>query len=160
MDQFQLFSPLAPPSWSVTDLTRYLRDLLQSDEFLQDLWVQGEISNCARPNSGHLYFTIKDSGSSLRCVMWRNNVARLKTLPSDGDAVEVHGAISIYEVSGQYQLYADLIRPAGFINSFYASKPALKPRGCLTHNVNDRSLLGQDASALSRLPPGRRYVIC
>jgi exodeoxyribonuclease VII large subunit len=113
MDQFQLFSPLAPPSWSVTDLTRYLRDLLQSDEFLQDLWVQGEISNCARPNSGHLYFTIKDSGSSLRCVMWRNNVARLKTLPSDGDAVEVHGAISIYEVSGQYQLYADLIRPAG-----------------------------------------------
>ncbi len=98
---------------TVTALTGYLRELLESDDFLQDLYVQGEVSNLSRPSSGHLYFTLKDSGASLRCVMWRNAVLRQRTLPRDGDAVEVHGYISIYEVGGQYQLYADLIRPLG-----------------------------------------------
>lgn len=101
------------PTWSVTELTRYLRELFESDRNLQDLWVQGEVSNLSRPSSGHLYFTLKDSGASLRCVMWRNTVARQAFVPREGDAIQVHGGISIYEVSGQYQLYADLIRPAG-----------------------------------------------
>jgi len=113
MSQLPLFSPLPPSSWSVTDLTRYLRDLFESDELLQDVWVQGEVSNFSRPASGHLYFTLKDGGASLRCVMWRNSAVRLVVLPREGDALEVHGAISIYEVGGQYQLYADMIRPAG-----------------------------------------------
>jgi len=113
MAQLSLFSPLPLSAWSVSDLTRYLRDLLESDELLQDVWVAGEVSNFSRPASGHLYFTLKDKGASLRCVMWRNNALRLAAMPREGDALEVHGAISIYEVGGQYQLYADLIRPAG-----------------------------------------------
>jgi exodeoxyribonuclease VII large subunit len=111
MSQLPLFS--SPLLWSVSDLTRYLRDILESDEALQNLWVQGEISNLSRPASGHLYFTLKDSGSALRCVMWRNAVARLQFAPRDGQAVEAHGNLSIYEAGGVYQLYADLIRPAG-----------------------------------------------
>lgn len=110
MTQIPLFQI---PTWSVTELTRYLRDLLESDENLQDLWVEGEVSNLSQPSSGHLYFTIKDSSSALRCVMWRNAVTRQVFLPRDGDAIEVHGNISLYEASGYYQLYADLIRPAG-----------------------------------------------
>lgn len=110
MTQIPLFQI---PTWSVTELTRYLRDLLESDENLQDLWVEGEVSNLSQPSSGHLYFTIKDSSSALRCVMWRNAVTRHAFLPRDGDAIEVHGNISLYEASGYYQLYADLIRPAG-----------------------------------------------
>ena len=113
MSQLPLFQPSPPPSWSVTDLTHYLRDLLESDANLQDLWVQGEVSNVSRPASGHLYFTLKDDKAALKCVMWRNTVLRQAFLPRDGDAIEVHGAISLYEVAGQYQLYADLIRPAG-----------------------------------------------
>ena len=113
MSQLPLFQPPPPPTWSVAELTRYLRELLESDANLQDLWVQGEVSNLSRPSSGHLYFTIKDEKASLKCVMWRNAVLRQNYLPRDGDAIEVHGAISVYEVSGQYQLYADLIRPAG-----------------------------------------------
>ncbi len=113
MSQLPLFQPAPPPTWSVTDLTRYLRELLESDTNLQELWVQGEVSNFSRPASGHLYFTLKDAGASLRCVMWRNAVLRQASLPRDGDAIEVHGAISVYEAGGQYQLYADLIRPAG-----------------------------------------------
>jgi exodeoxyribonuclease VII large subunit len=102
-----------PPTWSVTDITRFMRDLLEGTEDLQDLWVEGEVSNLSRPASGHLYFTVKDRNAALRCVMWRAQVARLITLPRDGDAIEVHGSISIYEASGNYQLYADMIRPAG-----------------------------------------------
>jgi len=100
-------------TWTVSNLTRYLRQLLESEAQLQDLWVQGEVSNFSRPTSGHLYFTLKDVGASLRCVMWRNAITRQAFLPREGDAIEAHGNISIYEVSGQYQLYVDSIRPAG-----------------------------------------------
>jgi len=110
MAQLPLFQP---PSWTVTNLTRYLRALLESDANLQDVWVVGEVSNLTRPASGHLYFTVKDSGAALRCVMWRNAVMRQAILPQEGDAVEVHGSLSVYEAGGNYQLYADLIRPAG-----------------------------------------------
>ncbi|HBG75043.1 MAG TPA: exodeoxyribonuclease VII large subunit [Anaerolineae bacterium] len=100
-------------SLSVTDLTRYLRQLMESDEILQDVWVQGEISNLTRPASGHIYFTLKDSGASLRCVMWRSNITRLKTALQDGMAVEAHGNINVYEAGGQYQLNTDSIRSKG-----------------------------------------------
>ena len=110
MERFSLFQPLP---WSVTDLTRYVRELLEGDELLQDLWVEGEVSNFSRPASGHIYFTLKDASASLRCVMWRSNVLQQAFLPRDGNAVRVHGTINIYEAGGQYQLYADIIRPAG-----------------------------------------------
>lgn len=110
MDQLPLFQPLL---WTVTELTRYLRELLEGDEYLQAIWVQGEVSNFSRPSSGHVYFTLKDASASLRCVMWRSAAMRQQFLPREGDAVRVHGSLSIYEAGGQYQLYADLIRPAG-----------------------------------------------
>ena len=110
MMQMGLFQP---STWSVTDITRYLRDLLESEEYLQDLWVEGEVSNLSRPASGHLYFTLKDRDAALRCVMWRNQVVNLLVIPENGDAIEIHGSISIYEASGNYQLYGDMIRPAG-----------------------------------------------
>jgi exodeoxyribonuclease VII large subunit len=124
MMQLPLFEKLL---WTVTDITRYLRDLLEGDEILQDVWVQGEVSNFSRPGSGHIYFTIKDNNSSLRCVMWRSAVARQTALPRDGEAVEVHGSINVYEVAGQYQLYADLIRPAG-LGILYQEFVRLKAR--------------------------------
>jgi exodeoxyribonuclease VII large subunit len=110
MNQFSLFTPSV---WTVSNITRYLRELLDSDETLQDIWVQGEISNLSRPVSGHIYFTLKDNTSSLRCVMWRSAALRMLSMPRDGEAVEVHGNFSIYEAGGQYQLYADTIRSLG-----------------------------------------------
>jgi exodeoxyribonuclease VII large subunit len=110
MVQPTLFNSLR---WSVSELTRYLRQLLEGDVMLQDVWVQGELSNVSRPASGHVYFTLKDSGAALRCVMWRNEAQRLRLNLQDGLAVEAHGAISLYEAGGQYQLYADQIRPVG-----------------------------------------------
>ncbi|HEY9122588.1 MAG TPA: exodeoxyribonuclease VII large subunit [Brevefilum sp.] len=98
---------------SVSQLNSYLRQLLESDEILQDIWVQGEISNLSQPSSGHLYFTLKDPEAAIRCVMWRSTAARLTFRPREGMAVEVHGSMSVYEVSGQVQLYLDTMQPAG-----------------------------------------------
>jgi exodeoxyribonuclease VII large subunit len=110
MSQLPLFKP---SSWTVTDLTKIVRQLLEGDPRLGDVWVVGEVSNCQQAGSGHLYFTLKDRSASLRCVMWRNSVLRQDFIPTEGDAVEVHGAIGVYEVAGAYQLYADQILPAG-----------------------------------------------
>ncbi|HEX2697814.1 MAG TPA: exodeoxyribonuclease VII large subunit [Anaerolineales bacterium] len=106
-------SLFASMQWTVTTLTRHIRDLLESDAELQDIWVEGEISNLSRPASGHIYFTLKDAGASLRSVMWKTGAARLTLSLQDGMAVAVHGKIGVYEVSGQYQLYVDQIRPVG-----------------------------------------------
>jgi len=123
---------IEPQSWSITDLTSYLRNLLESDRYLQDLWVVGEVSNFSTPSSGHLYFTLKDAGSSIRCVMWRNIALRQTYLPRDGDEIEVHGNISIYEAAGQYQLYVDRIRPVGagaLFQAFLRLKDRLEQEG-------------------------------
>ncbi len=106
-------SLFASQEWTVSSLTRYIRDRLESDISLQDLWVQGEISNLSRPGSGHIYFTLKDASASLRSVMWKTGAMRLDIRLQDGMAVAVHGKVGVYEVGGQYQLYADIIRPAG-----------------------------------------------
>src|SRR6266542_391884 len=105
--------PQSAQKWTVSKLTFYIRKLLEENEILQDVWVQGEISNLSRPASGHVYFTLKDSSAALKCVMWKTSAMRLGIVLQDGKAVEVHGKIGVYEVSGQYQLYADQIRPVG-----------------------------------------------
>ncbi len=105
------FSPIQ--LWSITALTRYLRGIFESDEVLQDLWVQGEVSNFTKASSGHIYFTLKDSNSALKIVMFRSAVMRQTFTPRDGQALEVHGNLNIYDARGEYQLYADLFRPAG-----------------------------------------------
>ncbi len=110
MDQAPLF---APPALTVSQITSYLRQLLESDEILQDVWVAGEVSNLSRPSSGHVYFTLKDAGAALRCVIWRTTAQRIKGDFANGSAIEAHGYISLYERDGQYQLYIDALRLAG-----------------------------------------------
>lgn len=110
MEQPQLFGPRL---LSVTDLSRYLRALMDSDEILRDIWVSGEISNLSQPASGHIYFTLKDQNAALRCVIWRTTASRLLVNLRNGQAVEAHGAISLYERDGTYQLYVDSLRQAG-----------------------------------------------
>ena len=110
MTQPTLFASV---QWTVTRLTAHLRQVIEADPALQDVWVRGELSNVSRPASGHLYFTLKDAGASLRGVMWKTEASRLKLPLRDGMEVEAHGKIGIYEVGGQYQLYADVLRPVG-----------------------------------------------
>jgi exodeoxyribonuclease VII large subunit len=99
--------------WTVSELTRYVRELFELDYRLQDLEVSGEISNFSRARSGHLYFTLKDDAAQLKCVMWRSSAERMRFQPGDGDAVIARGRLSVYEAGGVYQLYAESLTPAG-----------------------------------------------
>ncbi len=98
---------------TVSQLTFHIRKQLEGDPILQDVWVEGEISNLSRPNSGHIYFTLKDKNASLRCMMWKLDAARLRVNLQDGMAVEAHGKITVYEPQGSYQLAVNIIQPKG-----------------------------------------------
>ena len=126
------FPPLQPMVFTVTTLTNYLREVLETDEILRDVWVRGEISNFSQPRSGHLYFTLKDNDAQLRCVMWKGQTFRLRFSPKDGQSVEAHGAMSFYPAGGQVQLYIDEMQPVGegqLFQEFLRLKARLEAEG-------------------------------
>jgi exodeoxyribonuclease VII large subunit len=96
---------------SVTELTVGIRDLLETRFF--EVWVEGELSNCRIWNTGHLYFTLKDSGSQVRGVMFRSALRYLKFKPTDGLTVVARGRVSVYEPKGEYQLVCEHLEPHG-----------------------------------------------
>ncbi|MBT8768226.1 exodeoxyribonuclease VII large subunit [Metapseudomonas boanensis] len=96
---------------TVSQLNQRARHLLE-DVFPQ-VWVEGEISNLARPASGHLYFTLKDAQAQVRCALFRQNAQRVRQSLRDGLAVRVRGKVSLFEGRGDYQLIADAVEPAG-----------------------------------------------
>src|SRR5262245_23844322 len=93
---------------TVTDLNCYLRELPRSDTTFSDLSVKGAIASFNRhAASGHCYMSLKDGGAVMRAVMFRGQAAQLNWQPQIGDAVLVHGRISLYEPRGELQLYVD-----------------------------------------------------
>ena len=112
---------------SVTELTAHIKDRLENDHFLANLWVEGEISNFKRANSGHIYLTLKDPRACIKVVMFRSRARYLTFLPTDGMSVLVRGYISVYEAGGQYQLYAQEIQPSG-TGALYIAFEQLKER--------------------------------
>ena len=96
---------------SVSQLNTRARTLLE-DVFAQ-VWVEGEISNLAKPASGHMYFTLKDQNAQVRCALFRQNAARVRQALRDGLAVKVRGKVSLFEGRGDYQLIVDSVEPAG-----------------------------------------------
>ena len=99
--------------WTVSELTQYVRELIDSDNLMQDVSVTGELSNVSRPKSGHIYFALKDSESVIQCVIWRSISSRSVYLPVDGDQVMIQGYVSIYPAGGRYQLYVSAIKLIG-----------------------------------------------
>jgi len=111
--------------WTVTQLTRTVKILLESEPALRRVTVRGELSNVTLHTSGHLYFTLKDSEAALRGVMFRSQARRLTFQPRDGQDVLALGSIGVYERGGQYQLYAEALVPAGE-GQLYAEYQRLK----------------------------------
>ena len=116
-----------PRIFTVQEITRHIRQRLDEDEVLNDIYVKGELSNLTQPTSGHLYFTLKDEFSELRCVMFREKSIGLRFTPEDGMSVIVRGHISVYEKRGNYQLYVDEIQEEG-IGALYRAFEQLKKR--------------------------------
>ena len=96
---------------TVTQVTALIRGVLE--ENFEHVWVEGELSNCAVPGSGHFYCTLRDSGAQIRCVMFKASLRALKFKPRDGMRIVVRGRISVYDQRGEYQLIADYLEPQG-----------------------------------------------
>lgn len=96
---------------TVSQLNGRARVLLE--DVFRSVWVEGEISNLARPASGHMYFTLKDSGAQVRCALFRQSATRVRQALRDGLAVRVRGKVSLFEGRGDYQLILDTVEPAG-----------------------------------------------
>jgi len=96
---------------SVSDATALVKGCLEKE--LQPLWIEGEISNFVAHASGHFYFSIKDSGAQMRCVMFRGANRRLRIMPESGMSCALFGRIAVYERSGVYQLIAERLLPTG-----------------------------------------------
>ncbi len=110
--------------YTVSNLNRKIRDLLEYQ--LIDIWVKGEISNFHHhPSSGHMYFTLKDGGSELRCTMFRMNNSYLKFKPSDGMEVRLFGLVTVYEKRGQVQFKVTNMEPLG-LGDLYRAYELLK----------------------------------
>ena len=97
--------------WKVSEITERIGVLLE-DSF-PDVWIEGEVSNLRPSQAGHLYFTLKDSRAQIRCVCFRDQARILKFRPEDGLHVTVRGALGVYEVRGEYQVYVSHIEPVG-----------------------------------------------
>lgn len=106
-------APTPPPRHILTpsSLNRLVRDLLE--DALPLIWIEGELSNVARPASGHLYFTLKDANAQVRCAMFRPKTASLRFRPVDGMHVLVRARVGLYEPRGEFQLVAEHMEPAG-----------------------------------------------
>ena len=116
-----------PAPLSVTELNTYIKDLVDINPPLGDIYVRGEISNFKAHSSGHMYFSLKDEGGALRAVMFRSSAYGLKFRPENGMNVTAHGRISVFVRDGTYQLYCDTMEPEG-IGSLYLAFEQLKAK--------------------------------
>jgi len=126
-EQLDFFASTYSEPYTVSQLSAHISRLIDRDAALRDLWLEGEVSNFVQASSGHCYFTLKDGGAQIRCLMWSSDARRHRYLPTDGDQVLGHGRVGVYEVRGVYQLYVDQIRPAG-VGDLYRQFERLKAR--------------------------------
>jgi exodeoxyribonuclease VII large subunit len=113
--------------WTVTALIRFIKKHLETESTIQSVAVSGEISNFTAHRSGHWYFTLKDNQSRCSCVMFATAASKVSLLPKDGDQVIVVGNVSVFEASGQMQLYITRLIPQG-LGALYAKLEALKKK--------------------------------
>ncbi|RKO66769.1 exodeoxyribonuclease VII large subunit [Desulfofundulus salinus] len=126
---------------TVSELTGHIKNLLDKDPLLLNLWVKGEISNCKQAASGHLYFTLKDEFCSIKAIMFRSRGRRLLFQPEDGMAVRVRGYVSVYPRDGTYQLYVEEMEPEGtgaLYLAFEQLKQKLEKEGLFAHQYKKK----------------------
>src|SRR5260221_10179290 len=111
---------------AVSEVTRYLKDLLEEDYYLQDVWVRGEVTNYTQAPSGHRYFSLKDERATLGCVLFRGSGGYVPPL-RNGMATVAHGHFNLFEQRGAYQFYVDAVEAAG-IRELHLAFQELKAR--------------------------------
>lgn len=104
---------MKPEAISVSELNYYIKQKVADDEYLNYVYVKGEISNFKHHYTGHMYFTLKDDKSLIKCVMFKTSTATLNFIPKDGMKVLVFGSVSVYERDGIYQIYCRAMEEDG-----------------------------------------------
>ena len=112
---------------TVTELNRYVKEKVAEDEYLSSVYVKGEISNFKHHYTGHMYFTLKDENSLIKCVMFKSQTATLNFVPKDGMKVLVLGSVAVYERDGIYQIYCKAMQEDG-MGSLYIAYEKLKKK--------------------------------
>jgi exodeoxyribonuclease VII large subunit len=102
-----------PEVYPVQQVTRYLKELLETNNHLREIWVAGEVSNLSLASSGHIYFTLKDARGALRCVFFRNRNVGQRARLEEGASVVVYGSLSLYEQRGDLSFIVDFVQPEG-----------------------------------------------
>lgn len=144
--------PDSVPALTVSQLNRYVAELFQADELLVDAQVRGEISNFKHHTSGHMYFTLKDEHSQLRCAMFRGQNLRLRFRPEDGQRVVARGNVGVYEKRGEYQLYVTSVEFDG-VGALFEAFEKLKKK------LQAEGLFNEDRKQPLPRYPGRIGVI-
>ena len=112
---------------TVEQLNRYIKEKVDSDEFLNNVYVKGEISNFKHHYTGHMYFTLKDENSLVKCIMFKSYTPHLSFMPKDGMKVMIFGSVSVFERDGVYQIYAKAMKEDG-MGSLYEAYEELKAK--------------------------------
>ena len=118
---------MRPEPISVSDLNKYMKEKVASDEYLNSVLVKGEISNFKHHYTGHLYFTLKDESSLIKCIMFKTSTATLNFVPKDGMKVIVLGTVSVFERDGVYQIYCKAMKEDG-MGDLYTAYEKLKAK--------------------------------
>ena len=118
---------MKPNAITVTELNGYIKEKISNDEFLNNVLVKGEISNFKLHYTGHMYFTLKDENSLVKCIMFKSQTVTLNFTPKDGMKVLVLGTVSVFERDGVYQIYAKSMQEEG-MGSLYAAYKELKAK--------------------------------
>ena len=112
---------------TVSDLNKYMKEKIAEDEYLNNILIKGEISNFKHHYTGHMYFTLKDDNSLIKCIMFKSYTTNLKFVPKDGMSVLAFGTVSVFERDGVYQLYCKGMQEDG-MGSLYTAYEQLKEK--------------------------------
>lgn len=118
---------LRPEPITVTNLNKYIKDRVAEDDYLKSVFVKGEISNFKHHYTGHMYFTLKDENSLIKCIMFKSSTATLSFVPKDGMKVFVLGSVSVFERDGVYQIYVKAMQEDG-VGDLYKEYEELKSK--------------------------------
>ena len=118
---------MRPEPITVTQLNKYMKDKISGDEFLNNIFIKGEISNFKHHYTGHMYFTLKDEKSLVKCIMFKSYAQKLNFTPKDGMKVFILGSVSVFERDGVYQVYAQAMEEDG-VGDLYAKYQELKEK--------------------------------
>ena len=116
---------MRPVAITVSELNKYIKNKVDEDEYLNNVYVKGEISNFKHHYTGHMYFTLKDEKSLIKCVMFKSSTSTLKFVPKDGMKVLIFGTVAIYEAGGVYQIYCKAMQEDG-VGDLYQKYEELK----------------------------------